>query len=58
MECGIHKVTCLLFQLGEASIILIDRHQVFSHVIGNYDNHSAGIVVLLEVNPGYDANTC
>ena len=52
---GVALVTCL--QLGEASITLIDTHQVDSYVIGNYDIHFACIVVLLVVNPGYDANT-
>ena len=37
-------------QHGEASIILMDPHQVDSHVIGNYDNHSACIVVLIVLN--------
>ena len=34
----------------------MEPHQVDTYVIGNYDIHFACIVVLLVVNPGYDAN--
>ena len=40
-------------QLDEASIILMDPHQVDSHVIGNYDkvlsNYNADITVVQEM---------